>query len=227
LERTPQATPGEEAVQDRPFVQGLHTGLIRPLKALLSKKVALTAAAISVVSIAAAGRDVSAVTNLTASATRYLSRPMRSALAGMSACLVLAAGCGGDGGGDGDPDAFRAEANSICTEYEEKIAAIPAPQEALDEWAAIAADVGDLLETGINELDALEPPGDLGEGYDEWVELKRESLSATRELQEAGAAADEELVSEALARIERSESRADELAAELGLDECATSLSDR
>ena len=152
---------------------------------------------------------------------------MRSALTVLPVSLLLAAGCGGNGGGGGDPEAFRADANAICADYEEKIAVIPPPQEALDEWAAIAGDVGDLLETGVNELDALEPPGDLGERYDEWLELKRESLSATRDLQEAGAAANQELVSEALDRIEQSEGRADELAAELGLDECATSLSDR
>jgi hypothetical protein len=147
---------------------------------------------------------------------------MRSALAAVGACLVLAAGCGGDEDG-GDTDAFRAEAEAICADYEEKIATIPPPQEDLDEWAAIAGDIGDLLETGVNELDALEPPGDLSERYDEWLSLKRESLSATRDLQDAGAAANQELISEALGRIEQSEGRADEIAAELGLDECATS----
>ena len=146
---------------------------------------------------------------------------MRSALATAGTCLVLAAACGGSDGRD--EEAFRAEANAICTDYEEKIATIPPPQDALDEWAAIAADIGDLLETGVNELDELEPPGDLGERYDEWLALKRESLEATRDLQEAGAAANPELVSEALDRIEQSEDQADELAGELGLDECATS----
>jgi hypothetical protein len=141
----------------------------------------------------------------------------------MGACFVLAAGCGGDEDG-GDADTFRAEANAICADYEEKIATIPPPQEALDEWTAIAGDIGDLLETGVNELDALEPPGDLSDSYDEWLALKRESLSATRDLQDAGAAANQELISEALDRIEQSEGRADEIAAELGLDECATSL---
>ena len=148
---------------------------------------------------------------------------MRSVLATAGACLVLAVGCGGDGGGDGDPDAFRAEANAICADYEEKIAVIPPPQEALDEWAAIAADIGDLLETGVNELDALEPPDDLGDPYDEWLALKRGSLSATRDLQEAGAAENQELISEALDSIEQNEARADEIATELGLDECSTS----
>lgn len=147
---------------------------------------------------------------------------MRSTLAAIGACVVLAAGCGGDDD-NGDEDAFRAEANAVCADFEEKIAAIPPPQDALDEWAAIAADIGDHLETGVNELDALEPPGDLGESYDEWLELKRESLAATRDLQEAGAAANQQLITEALNRIEENEGRADEIATELGLDECATS----
>jgi hypothetical protein len=150
---------------------------------------------------------------------------MKSALAPVGACLVLAWGCGGDDDG-GDPDAFRAEANSICADFEETIAAIPLPQEAPDEWAAVAGDIGDHLETGVNELAALEPPGELEERYDEWLALKRESLSATRDLQEAGAAADQELISEALARLEEHEGRADELAVELGFDECATSRAD-
>jgi hypothetical protein len=137
--------------------------------------------------------------------------------------LLFVAGCGGD---DGDAEAFRADVNAICAEYEEKIAMIPPPQEALDEWAAIAGDVGDILEAGVNDLDALEAPGDLSEDYDEWLAIKRESLEATRDLQEAGAAENEELVAGALGRLEESEGRADELAAELELDECATSADD-
>jgi hypothetical protein len=148
---------------------------------------------------------------------------MRSALTAVGICLVLAAGCGGDD--NGDSESFQAEANAICADYEQKIASIPPPQDALDEWAAIAADIGDFLETGVNELDALEPPDDLGDRYDEWLALKRESLSATRDLQEAGAAANQELISEALDSIEQNEASADEIAAELGLDECSTSSS--
>ena len=148
---------------------------------------------------------------------------VRSAFAALGTCLVLAAGCGGD---DAEAEAFREEANAICAEYEEKIAMIPPPQEALDEWAAIAGDIGDILEAGVNELDALVPPDDLGERYDEWLALKRETLSATRDLQDAGGLLDQEGVDSALNRIEESEGRADELAAELELDDCAATAGD-
>ena len=149
---------------------------------------------------------------------------MRSALAAVGTCLFLAAGCGGDEG-DGDADAFRAEANAVCAEYGPKIAAVPPPLEDPDEWAAIAGDKGDLLEAAVNELRLLEPPDDLGERYDEWLELKGRSLAATRDLQVAGAAHDEELISEALNTIEEAEAEADPLAEELGLSDCAASES--
>jgi hypothetical protein len=142
----------------------------------------------------------------------------------MGACLVLAAGCAGDENG-GDVGAFRADANAICADYGPKIAAVPPPLEDPDEWAAIAADKGDLLETAVNELRALAPPDDLGERYDEWLELKARTLAATRDLQEAGAAHDEELISEALATIEEAEREADPLAEELGLSDCAAAES--
>lgn len=149
---------------------------------------------------------------------------MRSVLAAAGTGLVLAAGCGGD---DGDAEEFRAEANAICADYEARIAAVPPPLEDVDEWAAVAGDIADMLEAGVNELDGLDPPGDLGERYDEWIALKRESLEATRDLQDAGAADDQALVDEALARIGETERRADEIAADLGLDDCATSASGR
>ena len=152
-------------------------------------------------------------------------RTMRNALAAVGTCLVLAAGCGGDDGEDGAADAFRAEANAICADYGPKIAAVPPPLEDPDEWAAIAGDKGDLLETAVNELRNLEPPEDLGARYDEWLELKGRSLTATRDLQMAGAAHDEELIAEALATIEEAEGEADPLAEELGLSDCAANES--
>lgn len=139
----------------------------------------------------------------------------------MSTCLVLAAGCGGDDVDEGEAEAFRAEANAICAEYGPKIAAVPPPLEDPEEWAAIAGDKGDLLEVAVNELRALEPPEGFGQ-YEQWLELKSGSLTATRDLQVAGAANDEELVAEALRTLEESETEADALATELGLADCAS-----
>ena len=76
----------------------------------------------------------------------------------------------------------------------------------------------------VNELSLLEPPEPLREEYEDWLALKSDSLSATRDLQVAGAADDEELVAGALRAME-AETEADALATELGLDECASAES--
>jgi hypothetical protein len=148
---------------------------------------------------------------------------MRPGLAAAAAAVLLAAACGGDD--EGGADDFRAEANAVCAEYGPRIAAVPAPLDDEDEWAALAGDIGDLLEAAVNELRGLEPPDDLGEDYGRWVDLKAEVLAQTRALQEAGAAHDEEAIATALAAAQEAESEADALAAELGLDDCATSES--
>ena len=77
----------------------------------------------------------------------------------------------------------------------------------------------------VNELSLLEPPEPLREEYEDWLALKSDSLSATRDLQVAGATDDEELVAGALRAREEAETEADALATELGLDECASAES--
>lgn len=143
----------------------------------------------------------------------------------MGTCLVLVAACGGDDLDEAEAEAFRADANAICAEYGPKIAAVPPPLEDPEEWAAVAGDKGDLLEVAVNELSLLEPPEPLREEYEDWLALKSDSLSATRDLQVAGATDDEELVAGALRALEEAETEADALATELGLDECASAES--
>lgn len=146
---------------------------------------------------------------------------MKNALAPLvAALLLLGAACGGEENG---ADEFRAQADAICADYGPRIAAVPPPLEDADEWAAIAGDIGDLLEAAVNELRGLEPPSDLGADYGEWVALKEEVLTQTRALQEAGAAHDVEAVAVALSTAQQKEAEADELAQELGLTDCATS----
>lgn len=139
---------------------------------------------------------------------------------------MVVAGCGGDDDANGDDEAaeqFRAQANAVCADFGEKIRSIPPPLEEDDEWGAIAADIGDLLETGVNELRLLEPPEELAAEYEEWLVLKERSLGATRDLQRGGTMHADALIEESLATIEETEAEADALAEDLGLADCASS----
>lgn len=150
-------------------------------------------------------------------------RGMRSALAPLLATLLLlGAACGGDEDGG---DEFRAQADAVCADYGPRIAAVPPPLEDVDEWAAIAGDIGDLMEAAVNALRGLEPPEGLGADYGEWIALKEELLAQTRALQQSGAAHDVGAVATALAAAQQAESEAAELAGGLGLTDCAVSES--
>lgn len=129
--------------------------------------------------------------------------------------LAAVAGCGDD---DDvlSAEEWRTQADAICEEGNERTDAILEPlfaegepseeqlQEALD---ALIADI----ESQIEDVDALEPPDDLSAEVDEFLDQARTDLD---ELREAGIAAfdqEEDPFAETTA-----------LAAELGLEECAS-----
>jgi hypothetical protein len=145
---------------------------------------------------------------------------MRGTLAALASCLVLAvAGCGGDG--DDDDDEFVANVNAVCAEYGPKLALIPPPAEDADEWAAIGANLADLLEASANELRLLEPPAGANDEYAEWLTLRSELATAMRDVQSAGGVHDEAAVAAGLQQVETTIKEADALAEELGFDECS------
>jgi hypothetical protein len=146
---------------------------------------------------------------------------MKGTLGALASCLVLAvAGCGGNGDDDSEAE-LVANVNAVCAEYGPKLALIPPPAEDVDEWAAIGADLADLLEASTNELRLLEPPASINDEYAEWVTLRSELTTAMREVQTAGGLHDEAGVAAALQQIETTIEEADGLADELGFDECS------
>ncbi len=144
---------------------------------------------------------------------------MRTPLGTLAACLVLATVACGGGGGDGDE--FVSQVNAICADYGPKLALIPPPAEAKDEWAAVGADMADLLEASVNELRLLEPPESLNEGFAEWLTLRDELAAAMRDVQTAGGLHDDAGLEAGLQRADSTVAEADSLAEELGFAECS------
>ena len=147
---------------------------------------------------------------------------MRTGLTALIAALLVAcaAACGGDGDSEAETE-FRAEVNAVCADYGPRLDLLAPPSEDVDEWAAIAADMGDLLEASVNELRLLEPPDELSAGYAEWLDLRAQLLTTVRDLQTAGGLHDEAAVDQSLRQIDETMAEADPLAEELGFEDCS------
>ena len=145
---------------------------------------------------------------------------MRKPLATLCAAMLLGAAAGCGGGDDGEAE-FLAEVNAICDEYRPKLALLAPPSLDEEEWAAIAADMGDLLEASVNELRLLEPPESIGEDYGEWLDLRAEILSAMRDVQAAAGLHDLQALDTALQRANAAMAEADPLAEEIGFEACS------
>ena len=130
------------------------------------------------------------------------------------ALVLAAAGCSGGSGDD-----FAAEANAVCADYDERIAAIETPAD-LDALSGSAEEIAALIEEGTAALRELQPPEDLADGFDEWLELNDEAAANARQISAAAEAGDRERIVELAALAEEGEANADALAEELGLEEC-------
>ena len=146
---------------------------------------------------------------------------MRTGLTTAATVLALAlAACGG--GDDGEENAeFLAQVNAVCANYGPKLALIPPPAEDVDEWAAIGADMADLLEASVNELRLLVPPEGLSGDFGDWLALRTEMATAMRDIQASGGLHDEPAVEEGLGRVNEAMETADPLAEQLGFEDCA------
>ena len=146
---------------------------------------------------------------------------MRTTLITIAACFAFAlAACGGDGDA-GENAEFAAQVNAICADYGPKLELIPPPAEALDEWAAIGADLADLLEASVNELRLLAPSEGLSEDFGGWLALRTDMATAMRDVQAAGGLHDESAVDDALGRVDEAMTTADPLAEQLGFEDCS------
>ncbi len=90
---------------------------------------------------------------------------------------------------------FREQANAICTEFGEQNAAIGGPDATADD--AIRAQAA-LLDDALAELDALAPPPELSDQFDEMLDLYRQRNEVVARALDADAAARPALVTELL-----------------------------
>lgn len=140
---------------------------------------------------------------------------------GLALAVAVAAGCGGGGSGDRlSTDEFRERANGICERYDAKIAAIGSPSSP-EEIPAFVEKGIPLIQQGLAELRALNPPEELVEEYDRMLDATEGAIPAARRLADAAEKQDAAAVQEALQAGEAADKESDRIAVKLGLDKCA------
>lgn len=140
--------------------------------------------------------------------------------AAVVAAAALGAACGGSGGDGLSREELASRADEICARYEKELNALAEPS-SIEEVKQLADEAKPVIERGVNELDDLQPPDDLQEDYDRWIELNRENLDVVDKLGAAAQDGDVQRVQEILQEAQAKEAEADRLAGELGLTDCA------
>jgi uncharacterized protein Yka (UPF0111/DUF47 family) len=148
---------------------------------------------------------------------------MRAILIGLatSTALTVGAGCGGDGGDRLSREELVSEADAICAEYEAELGELAEP-ESLADFERLVQDAKPIVENGIESLQALNPPEDLEDEFEEWISRNEENVAAIEDLREAVADRDEQRIQEIVRQIDENEQEADELAVAIGLEDCAS-----
>lgn len=137
----------------------------------------------------------------------------------MGLLVLLATACGGGGDAHLSKDEFQTQANAICAKYEKQLKAIgpPASIEAIPDVVDQALAI---LNKEIDEIGALNPPEELQSNFDKLLAATERTKAAADDLATAAKAGDQAAVQQALDDGNAASKEADDLAGDLGLDEC-------
>jgi hypothetical protein len=137
--------------------------------------------------------------------------------------VLALSGCGGDDDG-GEPltrEEYAAQADAICARFKERVDAAGNPAN-LSELAVAADAVLPSYEKSIDDLRELRPPERDEETADQWLdqlEVVKDDLSEIRDQARAG---DEPGLRETALRAQQNNTRAEQLATQLGMSVCNT-----
>lgn len=135
--------------------------------------------------------------------------------------LVLAlAACGGGGDDRLSTDELREQADAICAEYERQLDDLEEPDN-FEELVAYAEDASAALEDGLADLRELEPPEELEENYDAWLATGDDAVDRIEELRAAAEDEDQAAIETLFESADESDEESDQLARDLGLEECS------
>lgn len=106
------------------------------------------------------------------------------------ALAAAVAGCAGGGGERLSREEFVEQATAICSRAEERVGALAEP-ETIEEVETYAREARVITEEGVSDLRELEPPEELEDGFDSYLEQGDEVVALLGELERSAAAGDE------------------------------------
>ena len=152
-------------------------------------------------------------------------------------CLAFAAGCGGGdsnssttgaSGASGvsgatplSQDEFVSQANAVCKDVNDQVAALPKPSTA-DDIASVTQQIIDISNEALPQLDELTPPESDQATFDKYVAGVKSQIATADDLVTAAKSGDQAELQSAAQKL--AANSPDQIAEDLNLTECAKNV---
>jgi hypothetical protein len=134
--------------------------------------------------------------------------------------VLLAAGCGGGGSGERLTRAdYASKADAICGKYNQQTKALANPTN-LSDLADVADKTLPILDNALNDLHDLRPPASEQATADEWLAAVEKLKGDLKEIRDKANDNDMKGVQGVVPKATEHNSRANELATQLGMTVC-------
>ncbi len=130
---------------------------------------------------------------------------------------ILVAGCGGDD--RLTREEFVSEADAVCEEFDQRLEDVPGAESA-DDVERFVDEARPVIEDGLDELRALQPPEELEEQWNAIMDNNDDALELLDDLSQAAASADEARIQELSEEASRKDAETDRMAQAIGLENC-------
>ena len=114
---------------------------------------------------------------------------VRAFLPALASAAALA-GCAGSGDDRLSREEFVEQATAICERAEQRIGELDPPT-SVDDLGTYASEARSITEDGLNDLEGLEPPEELEEGFDRYLDQGNDVVEVLEELEQAAESGDE------------------------------------
>lgn len=137
----------------------------------------------------------------------------------MTVGALIAAGCGSSGGSAVSVRDFRRTLADLCTDFTDETDKVDDP-EGVGDLEDFAADLLEIFEKAKADLADLGVPASLADDFEAFQGLVDDQIDALEDLQKAGKDGDEDKANKTIERIVDIQDEAEQVADDLGVDEC-------